>query len=84
MSWRFTNGGVFAAGIIIALACVGNAAACPICDSATAHEVRAGLAATGMGKTIAAIVAPFLLLAAGARVYNVGFLNFFRIQSSKP
>lgn len=83
MSRRYTNGVFLTAGVIAALACMGSASACPVCDSATADEVRAGLTADGMGKTIAAMVAPFVVLVAGVRIYNVGLLHFFRFQPSK-
>jgi multisubunit Na+/H+ antiporter MnhB subunit len=61
----------------------GTAHGCPICDSATAHEVRQGLREEGMGKTIAAMVSPFIILLTGLRIYSVGLANFFRNSTDK-
>ncbi len=63
--------------VMIAVA-TGQIEACPLCDSPTAHEVRAGLAGEANGKTLAAIIAPFAVLLAGLRIYSVGRVDFFR------
>ncbi|MES2980901.1 MAG: hypothetical protein V4727_01195 [Verrucomicrobiota bacterium] len=65
--------------IMIFLA-TGSIKACPLCNSSTAHEVRAELAAEGKGKALAAIITPFALLLAGLRIYSVGFINFYPIS----
>ena len=54
-------------------ACWGAAASgCPVCDSATGREVRAGIVAGDFGSNLLAVVLPFAAVAAVAAAVHCG------------
>jgi hypothetical protein len=63
-----------AAGLALALSVLGvqGAAACPICDSDRAEEVRAGLADDALGRNLLAAALPFGLLAGLVALVHFG------------
>ena len=55
-------------GLLLLLASLGAASACPVCDTETGNQVRAGIFCEGFGWNVLAVLAPVpvLLLSACA------------------
>ena len=65
---------------VLSLGLIGNSQGCPICDSNTAVDVRALLAADIVGPLIG-IILPFIVLLSALRFYNTGWKGFLSKNS---
>ena len=66
-----------APAILVLILCV-SAAACPVCDTGTGQQVRAGILDADFGWTLLAVVLPFPVLLAIVAVLHFGWPRFRR------
>ena len=61
-----------------------SASACPVCNSATGNEVRAGIFGPGFGSNLLAVVLPFAAVAVVAAAVHFGLPPRGRLHADRP